>query len=139
MFFGSICFSRILCSVSRGIELVAIRMSQTWEMPSTFAHCGVSSVMPWMMSTGPRAVVMRENAAAELVEGPDAQGLADAADRLARPQHPLADAEHLFKLAVVFRPHLADQPIGEKGPPQVVVKQSDQLQRGAAVGLGRLR
>ncbi len=37
---------------------MAIRMSQTWEMPSTLVHCGVNSVMPWMTSTGPLPVAM---------------------------------------------------------------------------------
>ena len=55
---GSICLRRIFWRVSRGMELVAIRMSQTCVMPSTLVHCGVSSVMPWTMSTGPLAVTM---------------------------------------------------------------------------------
>ena len=44
--------------MSRGMELVAIRMSHTCVMPSTLVHWGVSSVMPWTMWTGPLAVII---------------------------------------------------------------------------------
>ena len=49
---------RILPSTSRGIELVAIRMSQRCEIPSILVQSGVISVIPWMMSSGPCTVFM---------------------------------------------------------------------------------
>ena len=135
MFFGSICFSRIFCSVSRGMELVAIRMSQTCVMPSTLVHWGVSSVMPWTMSIGPFAGHHREDAAAEFVERLNANRLANHFDRRAAAGHALVNGKLLIDLPVVLLANLADQPLGEKRAAQIVVQEKDVLDR-AAVGFG---
>ena len=123
--------------MSRGIELVAIRMSQTCEMPSTLVHWGVSTVMAWTTSTKPRTVLIVIDAAAKFVERPDPHRLADASNRRAGAKHPLSNGELLIELPILFLTDLAHQTIGKIGPPQIVVQEDNQLQR-VAIGGGTL-
>ena len=112
-------------------------MSHTCVMPSTFVHCGVNSVMPWTMWTGSLRRHHREDSAAELVERLNAERLPDHLDRRAAAGHVLANRELLIDLPVLFVVELADQPLGEEGPPQIVVQHDDVFDAVAAVGLGR--
>ncbi len=121
--------------MSRGMQLVAIRMSQACEMPSTLVNCGVSSVMAWTTSTKPRAVSIVKMRTPNSSNAPDVYRLADAADRQARVKHPLTPRKFLVEFPILFRADLARQTIGEIGPPQIVVQEDDQLQR-AAIGIG---
>ena len=109
------------CSVSRGIELVAIRMSHTSGVscavsrPSTLVQWGVISVMPWM--TFERALVghHREHAAAVLVERRDLDDRPDAIDACRPPGHALMDGDFLGNVAgVELRRRLGSDNVGMK-------------------------
>ena len=115
--------------------LVAIRMSQTCEMPSTFTHCGVSSVMPWITVDRAFGGVHGVGSPPELVERRKLHGRPHAADRIPAARDPLGNAELFLDRGILFRMHLLDLPDRDERSAELVIDEDHALQGGAVVAL----